>query len=164
MHFQTNILSLLLLALVLVSCVDASANKKRKRNAKSKEVSILSDDSTGRGDALTLLASLTLKSRFKPKHKPAPLLVDTTNIVPAVQPGDQDALVQSVPEGVQVSGRGEQTKKLELISKNQREKATELGKETRKNDLERLCARIINRLDSTRTVGSTPEDPVALLD
>ena len=75
---------------------------KKKRKGKKKKVPILSDNSTGRGDAVTLPSSPALKS----KPKPASLLVDTTNTAPAVQLKDQDILVQSVPEESQVSGRG----------------------------------------------------------
>ena len=114
MRLQTSLLSLFLLALVLAPYVDASAKKKK---GKKKKVPILSDSSTGRGDAVTLPSSPVLKS--KPKPKPASLLVDTTNTAPAVQLKDQGILVQSVPEESQVAGRDGQTKRFEeLINKN----------------------------------------------
>ena len=116
MRFQTSLLSLFLLALVLASYVDASAKKnKKKKKGKNKKVSILSDDSTGRGDAVALPSSPVLKSK---QAQITSLLVDTTNTAPAVQLKDQGILVQSVPEESQVSGRDEQTKKFEeLINK-----------------------------------------------
>ena len=103
MRFQTSLLSLFLLALVLAPYVDASAKKKNKKRIRrvKKKVPILSDNSTGRGDAVTLPSSPALKS--KSKSKPASLLVDTTNTAPAVQLKDQGILVQSVPEESQVS-------------------------------------------------------------
>ena len=89
-------------------------------------MSIISDDSIGRGDAVTLPSSLVPKSK---KPKPASLLVDTTNTAPAVQLKDQGILVQSVPEESQVSGRDEQTKRFEeLINNKQYKKIAELGK------------------------------------
>ena len=146
MRFQTSLLSLFLLALVLASYVDASVKKnKRKKNDKSKKVSILSDNSTGRGDAVTLPSSLVLKSK---KPKPASLLMDTTNSAPAVQLKDQGILVQSVPEESQVSGRDEQTKKFEeLINKGQYEEIAELGKEMNDEELLKCLCQVVTSLD-----------------
>ena len=66
MRLQTSLLSLFLLALVLAPYVDASAKKNKKKEGKKKKVSILSDNSTGRGDAVTLPSSPVLKSKSKP--------------------------------------------------------------------------------------------------
>ena len=93
MRFQTSLLSLFLLALVLASYVDASAKKSKK---KGKKVSILSDNTTGRGDVVSLLSSLVIKLKFRPK--PTSLLVDTTNTAPAVQLKGQGILVQVFPK------------------------------------------------------------------
>ena len=145
MRLQTSLLSLFLLALVFASYVDASAKKKKKNN-KSKKVSILSDKSTGRGDVVTLPLSPVLKS--KPKSKPASVLVDTTNIAPAVQLKDQDILVQSVPEESQVPERDEQTKKFgELISKEQYEEIAELGKGMSDEELLKCLCQVVTNLD-----------------
>ena len=144
MRFQTSLLSLFLLALVLASYVDASAKKSKKD--KNKKVPILSDNSTGRGDAVTLPSSLVLKSKSKPK--PASLLVDTTNTAPAVQLKDQGILVQSVPEESQVSERDEQTKKFEeLINKRQYKEIAELGKEMSDEELLKCLCQVVTTLD-----------------
>ena len=72
MRFQTSLFSLLLPALVLAPYVDASARKnKKKKKGKNKKVLILSDDSIGRGDAVSLPSS--------------PALVPNTNIAPLVK-------------------------------------------------------------------------------
>ena len=88
MRFPTSLLSLLLLALVLASYVDSSAKNSEKD--KNKQVTILSDDSAGRGDALTLPSLPALK----PKRKSASLLVDTTNNVEPVQPKEHGVLMR----------------------------------------------------------------------
>ena len=93
MRLQTDLLSLLLLALVLASYVDASAKKKKKnKKGKGKNVPILNDTSTGRGDAVTISSLPTLVSNSKPKSRPNFPLVDMTSTVAAVQPGGRDAL------------------------------------------------------------------------
>ena len=76
---------------------------------------ILSDNSTGRGDAVSRPSSPAPKS----KPKPASLLVDTTNTAPTVQLRDQGILVQGAPEESQVSERDEQTKKFEELINEQ---------------------------------------------
>ena len=142
MRLQTSLLSLFLLALVLAPYVDASAKKNKK--GKNKKVPILSDNSTGRGDAVTLPTSPVLKS----KPKPASLLVDTTNTAPAVQLKDQGILVQSVPEESQVSGRDEQTKKFEeLINKKQYKEIVELGKGMSDEELLKCLCQVVTSLD-----------------
>ena len=96
MRLQTSLLSLILLVLILASYVDASAkNNKRKREDKDKKVSCICDNSTGRGDAVTLPTSPALKSKSKPK--PASLLVDTTNSAPVVQLKSAGTLVSGSP-------------------------------------------------------------------
>ena len=105
---------------------------------------ILSDNSTGRDDAVTLPTSPALK----PNSKPASLLVDTTNTAPAVQLKDQGILVQSVPEESQVSGRDEQTKRFEeLINKGQYEEIAELGKEMNDEELLKCLCQVVITLD-----------------
>ena len=85
---------------------------------------------------------------LKPKRKPAPVLVDTTNTAPAVQLKDQDILVQSVPEESQVSERDEQTKKFEeLISQGQYKEITELGKEMTDKELLKCLCQVVTRLE-----------------
>ena len=78
---------------------------KKKKKGKKKKASIICDDSTGRGDAVTLPLSSVLKS----KPKPASLLMDTTNTAPPVQLKDQGTLVQSIPKERQVAGRDGQS-------------------------------------------------------
>ena len=58
---------------------------KKKKKGKKKKVSILSDNSTGRGDAVTLPPSSVLKSKPKLTFP----LVDMTSTAAAVQPGGQ---------------------------------------------------------------------------
>ena len=109
-------------------------------------MSIISDNSTGRGDAVTLPSSLCPSSPSKPK--PASLLVDTTNTAPAVQLKDQGILVQGVPEESQVSGRDEQTKRFEeLINKGQYEEIAELGKEMNDEELLKCLCQAVTILD-----------------
>ena len=69
MRFQTTLLSLFLLALILASYANASAKKsKRKRKGKNKMVPILSDKSAGRGDDVTF----PTLSVFNSEHKQLP--------------------------------------------------------------------------------------------
>ena len=110
------------------------------RRIKRKKVSILSDNSTGRGDAVTLPPSPALKS----KPKPTSLLVDTTNTAPAVQLKDQGILVQSVPEENQVSEKDEQTKRFEgLINKKQYKEIAELGKDMSDEELLKCLCQVV---------------------
>ena len=81
--------------------------KKKKKKGKNKKVPILSDDSIGRGDAVTLPPSPAIALKSKPK--PASLLMDTTNTAPPVQLKDQGTLVQSIPKERQVAGRDGQS-------------------------------------------------------
>ena len=105
---------------------------------------ILSDNSTGRGDAVTLLHS-TCSS---PSLNQLSLLVDTTNTAPAVQLKDQGILVQSVPEESQVSERDEQTKKFEeLINKKQYKEIAELGKGMSDEELLKCLCQVVTTLD-----------------
>ena len=139
MPFQASLLSLFLLILLFASYVDASAKKNKKER-----VPRIGDESTGRGDAVTLPLSPVLKS----KPKPASVLVDTTNIAPAVQLKDQGILVQSVPEESQVSERDEQTKRFgELISKEQYEEIAELGKKMSDKELLKCLCQVVTNLD-----------------
>ena len=118
--------------------------RTRKKKGKNKKVPILSDDSIGRGDAVTLPSSPVLM----PKPKPTSLLVDTTNTAPAVQLKDQGILVQSVPEESQVSEKDEQTKKFEeLISKNQYKEIAELGKEMSDEELLKCLCQVVTSPD-----------------
>ena len=117
---------------------------KKKKKGKNKKVSILSDNSTGRGDAVTLPSSLVLKS----KPKPASLLVDTTNTAPAVQLKDQGILVQSDHEESQVSERDEQTKRFEeLINKKQYKEIAELGEKMSDEELLKCLCQVVTSLD-----------------
>ena len=103
-------------------------------------MSILSDNSTGRGDAVTLPSSPVLKS------KPL-LLVDTTN-THRLSSSRIKILVQSVPEESQVSGRDEQTKKFEeLINKKQYKEIAELGKEMSDKELLKCLCQVVTSLD-----------------
>ena len=142
MRFQTSLLSLFLPALILASHVDASAKKNKKD--KNEQVLILSDSSTGRGDAVTLPSSSVSKSR----SKPASLLVDTTNTAPAVQLKEQSILVQSIPEESQVSEKDEQTKKFEeLVSNNQYKEVAELGEKMSDEKLLKCLCQVVTNLD-----------------
>ena len=144
MRLQTGLLPLFLLALVLASYVGASAKKSVKDN--NKQVPILSDSFTERGDAVTLPSPSVPKSM--PKPKPASLLVDTTNIVSAVQLKDQGILVQSVPEESQASGRDEHIKKFEeLINKNQHKEIVELGEKMSVEELLKCLCQVVTSLD-----------------
>ena len=122
MRFQTSPLSLFLPALVLASYVGASARKSKKD--KNKQVPHISDDSTGRGDAVTLPSS--------------PILMPNTNTI---------SLVQSVPES-QVSGKDEQTKKFEgLINNKQYEEMAELGEKMSDKELLKCLCQVVTSLD-----------------
>ena len=139
MRFQTNLLSLFLLILIFASYVDASARRNKKKMSPR-----ICDESTGRGDPVTLPLSPVLK----PKPKPASVLVDTTNTAPAVQLKDQGILVQSVPEESQVSERDEQTKRFgELINKEQYEEIAELGEKMSDKELLKCLCQVVTNLD-----------------
>ena len=139
MRFQASLLSLLLLILLFASYVDASAKKNKKER-----VSRIGDESTGRGDPVTLPSSLVPRS----KPKPASVLVDTTNSAPAVQLKDQDILVLSVPEESRVSERDEQTKKFEeLISNKQYKEIAELGEKMSDKELLKCLCQVVTTLD-----------------
>ena len=86
---------------------------------------ILSDNSTGHGDAVTLPSS--------------PVLMPNSNTT---------SLVQSVPEENQVSGKDEQTKKFEeLISKKQYKEIAKLGKEMSDEELLKCLCQVVTSLD-----------------
>ena len=117
-----------------------------RKKGKKKKVTILSDNSTGRGDVLTLPSPPAPKS--KPKFKPASLLMDTTNTAPAVQLKDQGILEQSVPEESQVSEKDEQTKKFEeLINQKRYKEIAELGKEMTDEELLQCLCQVVTSLD-----------------
>ena len=116
----------------------------RNKKDKNKKVPIISDNSTGRGDAVTLPSSPALM----PKSNTTSLLVDTTNTAPAVQLKDQGILVQSVPEESQVSEKDEQTKRFEeLINKKQYEEIAELGKGMSDKELLKCLCQVVTSLD-----------------
>ena len=99
--------------------------KTKRKRSKKKKVSILSDNSTGRGDAVTLPSS--------------PVLMPNSNTT---------SLVQSVPEESQVSGRDEQTKRFEeLISKKQYKEIAELGKKMNDEELLKCLCQVVTSLD-----------------
>ena len=80
--------------------------------------------------------------------KPASVLVDTTNIAPAVQLKDQDVLVRGIPEDSQVSGKDEQTKKFEeLINKAQYKEIAELGEKMSDKELLKCLCQVVTTLD-----------------
>ena len=144
-HALPNWSSLLLsLALVLAPYVDASAKNSEKD--KNNNVSFLSDNSTGRGDTVTLPSSPVLKPKSKPK--PASLLADTTNTAPAVQLKDRGILMQGIPEEGQISGKDGQTKRFEeLISKKQYEEMAKLGDEMGDKELLKYLCQVVTTLD-----------------
>ena len=152
MRLQTNLLSLFLLALVLAPYVDASTKKN-----KNKKAPILSDSSTGRGDAVTLPSLPVLKS--KPKPEPAFLLLGTTNTAPAVQLKDQGILVQSIPKERQVAGRDGQTKRFEeLIKKRRYNEIAKLGNGMNDEELLKCLCQVVTSLDHFRGLYEYMED------
>ena len=122
MLFQTSLLSLFSLALVFASYVNASAKNNKKD--KNERVPVLSDDSTGRGDAVTLPSS------------PVPMPNSSAT-----------SSVQGVPEESQVPERDEQTKKFEeLINSNQYEEIAELGKDMNDEGLLKCLCQVVTSL------------------
>ena len=126
MRFQTGLLSLFLLILVLAPYVDASVKKNRKKKkAKNKKVLAISDNSAGCGDAATL--------------PPSPALVPNSNTT---------SLVRRVPEESQVSEKDEQTKKFEeLINKGQYQEIAELGKKMSDKGLLKCLCQAVTTID-----------------
>ena len=123
MRLQTGLLSLFLLALVFASYVDASAKKSKKN--KDKKVPILSDNSIGRGDAVTLPFLSVLMSKLK-----------------------RAFLVQSVPEESQVPRRNKQTKKFEeLINKKQYNEIAKRGKKMSDEKLLKCLCQVVTSPD-----------------
>ncbi len=83
-----------------------------------------------------------------PSPKPASLLVDTTNIAPAVQLKHQDILVQSVPEESQAFEMDEQIRIFEeLINKGQYKEIAELGNGMNDRELLKCLCQVVTDLD-----------------
>ena len=144
--FQTSLLSLFLLALILASYVDASAKKnKKKKKGKKKKVHILSDNSTERSDTIALPSSLVSPS---PSLNQLPCWWTRPTAAPAVQLEDQGILVQGVPGESQVSGRDGRTKRFEeLINKKRYEEIVELGKKMSGGELLKCLCQVVTNLD-----------------